>query len=66
MKAMLLTEYKKLELAEMPTPEIGPTDVLDCAVGAVAREITRNIEPHTGTRAVRVRYELLCGQRWLA
>lgn len=28
MKAMLLTEYKKLELTDMPQPEIGPDDVL--------------------------------------
>lgn len=28
MKAMLLTEYKHLEVTEMPTPEIGPRDVL--------------------------------------
>ncbi|WP_417744954.1 galactitol-1-phosphate 5-dehydrogenase [Rosistilla oblonga] len=28
MKAMLLTEYKKLELAEIPVPELGPDDVL--------------------------------------
>lgn len=28
MKAMLLEEYKKLEVTEMPTPEIGPRDVL--------------------------------------
>lgn len=28
MKAMLLTEYKKLQVEEMPIPEIGPTDIL--------------------------------------
>jgi len=28
MKALLLKEYLKLELAEMPEPEIGPHDVL--------------------------------------
>jgi L-iditol 2-dehydrogenase len=28
MKAMLLTEYKKLEVTDLPTPEIGPNDVL--------------------------------------
>ncbi|MDZ4796792.1 MAG: galactitol-1-phosphate 5-dehydrogenase [Bryobacteraceae bacterium] len=28
MKALLLTEYKKLELTDMPVPEIGPDDVL--------------------------------------
>ena len=28
MKALLLTEYKKLELADIPTPEIGPNDLL--------------------------------------
>lgn len=28
MKAMVLTEYKKLELAEIPVPELGPDDVL--------------------------------------
>ena len=28
MKAMLLTEYKQLEITDWPEPEIGPTDVL--------------------------------------
>ncbi|MCA9058044.1 MAG: galactitol-1-phosphate 5-dehydrogenase [Planctomycetaceae bacterium] len=28
MKALLLTEYKNLELSELPTPEIGPDDLL--------------------------------------
>ncbi len=28
MKAMLLSEYKKLELVEMPEPNIGPEDLL--------------------------------------
>jgi len=28
MKALLLTEYKKLELTEMPVPAVGPEDVL--------------------------------------
>ena len=28
MKALLLTAYRQLELAEMPTPDIGPDDVL--------------------------------------
>jgi L-iditol 2-dehydrogenase len=28
MKALLLTEYKKLELTDMPVPEIGPDEVL--------------------------------------
>ena len=28
MKAMLLTEYKKLEITEMPEPEIGADDLL--------------------------------------
>ncbi|MEZ6061055.1 MAG: galactitol-1-phosphate 5-dehydrogenase [Planctomycetaceae bacterium] len=28
MKALLLTEYKHLELTDLPTPEIGPEDVL--------------------------------------
>src|SRR2546421_12413945 len=28
MNALLLTEYMHLEMAEMPTPEIGPDDVL--------------------------------------
>ena len=28
MKAMLLSEYKKLELVDMPTPEFGPNDLL--------------------------------------
>lgn len=28
MRALLLTEYKKLELTDMPTPEIGPDEVL--------------------------------------
>lgn len=28
MKALLLSEYKKLELTDMPTPSIGPEDVL--------------------------------------
>lgn len=28
MKALLLTEYKHLELADIPTPEIGPDDLL--------------------------------------
>ena len=28
MKALLLTEYKKLELTDMPTPEIGPDELL--------------------------------------
>ena len=28
MKAMLLTEYKKLEITDLPMPEIGPNDVL--------------------------------------
>jgi L-iditol 2-dehydrogenase len=28
MKALLLSEYKKLELAEMPVPEVGPEDLL--------------------------------------
>ncbi len=28
MKALLLTEYKKLELTDMPVPEIGPEEVL--------------------------------------
>jgi L-iditol 2-dehydrogenase len=28
MKALLLSEYKKLEVTDMPTPEVGPRDVL--------------------------------------
>ena len=28
MKALLLSEYKKLELTDIPTPEIGPDDIL--------------------------------------
>lgn len=28
MKALLLTEYKKMELSEVPEPEVGPQDVL--------------------------------------
>ncbi|MFT5524134.1 MAG: NADPH:quinone reductase-like Zn-dependent oxidoreductase, partial [Pirellulaceae bacterium] len=28
MKALLLKEYKQLEVTEMPTPEIGPNDLL--------------------------------------
>ncbi len=28
MKAMLLTEYKKLEVVDMPAPEVGPNDIL--------------------------------------
>ena len=28
MNALLLTEYKKLEMVDMPVPEIGPDDVL--------------------------------------
>ena len=28
MKALLLSEYKKLELTDLPTPEIGPEDIL--------------------------------------
>ena len=28
MKALLLSEYKKLELADMPMPEVGPEDLL--------------------------------------
>ena len=28
MKAMLLTEYKQLQLTDLPKPEVGPNDVL--------------------------------------
>jgi len=27
-KALVLSEYKKLEIAEVPDPEVGPSDVL--------------------------------------
>ena len=32
MKALLLSEYKKLNVVDMPTPDIGDEDVLACIV----------------------------------